>query len=113
MSYNKNTIHKGATEYLITCSKCGGEHVEYCMTIQQAISTFRTDCGWKLTSKESICPTCIKMKLNADKTCKDCRYYKHINHNGTPDDEIYNECTWHDEVLQNYDICDCFKSKNE
>ena len=113
MSYNRYNIHKGATEYRIICCKCGGEHVEYCWTMQQAMSTFRTDCGWKLTPQGSICPTCRKMELNAGKTCKDCRYYKHINHNGTSDNEAYTECTWHDKVLYNYDICDCFESKGE
>lgn len=66
MSDNRYNIHKGATEYLITCSKCGGEHVEYCWSMQQAISTFRTFCGWKLTSQGSICPKCRKQDDSDD-----------------------------------------------
>lgn len=62
MSDNKYNIQKGATEYLIICCKCGGEHVEYCWSMQQAISTFRTLCGWKLTSQGSICPKCRKQE---------------------------------------------------
>jgi len=49
-------------------------------------------------------------------SCKDCIYHMVTHYNGTPADELYDECEWHCTVLHEDEIekgCDYFAEEEE
>ena len=49
--------------------------------------------------------------MNMD--CRDCEYYTRTHYRGTPEDELYDECECHWEVLHSLEICKDFKEVKE
>lgn len=45
--------------------------------------------------------------------CKHCIYYERAHYRGTPPEEIYDECIFHNEVLHDLDGCVWFKDRDE
>lgn len=47
------------------------------------------------------------------KTCENCKYYECVHYKGTPEDELYDECTYRNEVLHDVEICGNFEEKDD
>lgn len=64
---NSYNIHIGCKEYIITCTECGKDTVEYCHRLTTAVSIFREK-GWSI-GKRTLCPDC--KNNDKDKDCQD------------------------------------------
>lgn len=48
-----------------------------------------------------------------DITCNDCAWHVRAHYKGTPDDEVYDECECHCEVLHDLKVCDDFTTQRD
>ena len=54
--------------------------------------------------------TSVHGGMNMD--CRDCEHYVKAHYKGTPEDELYDECEFHWEVLHSLKTCKDFKEKD-
>lgn len=45
--------------------------------------------------------------------CRECIHYERTHYKDTPKDEVYDECTLHNEILHELDGCIYFKHRGE